>query len=275
MEHLISVWHKTAIQLRDAKHILLMADYDGTLAPIAEHPDLVCFPADTKQLLESLVSSPRFSVAIISGRKLDDLKKQVRIQRVIYAGNHGLEIEGPGISYENPESRKLMPVFRTMVQVLKQALGAIEGAWVEDKGLSLSIHYRQVNSEKIGMVADIVQRITGNTQAAGIIRITTGKKIYEIRPAIDWDKGKAIKFLINQYSIRFKRDYLLPVFLGDDATDEDGFKVIERYGYGLSVFVGEPTTGSVASYFLNSPSEVATFLSLLSEPPPFDSRLQR
>lgn len=265
MEHLLSVWHEVSRQVTDATHILLVSDYDGTLAPIAPRPELVNLLPETRQLLESLVCHPRFTVSIISGRKLDDLKDRVRMQGIVYAGNHGLEIEGPGISYINPLSKELMPVLGTIVQVLRKALGEIQGAWVEDKGLSLSVHYRQVDSSRIAEVKEIVQRVAGGAQAAGLLKIHSGKKIYEIRPAVDWDKGKAVKFLISKCGVRGERHGLLPVFLGDDITDEDGFKAIERVGNGLSVFVGEPTHSSIARYFLRSPAEVAIFLSRLLE----------
>ena len=265
MEHLLSVWPEVAQRLRDAGHILLLIDYDGTLTSIVDRPELANLPEDTRQLLQALARQPRFTLGVISGRALADLKNKVSVGGIIYAGNHGLEIEGSGVGFTNPLAEEIRPVIRTMCQLLGQALRTIKGAIVEDKGLTLSVHYRLVEEDKIEEVKSIFERIVSGAKASGEIRITSGKKVYEIRPAASWDKGKAIKLLMKRYGKGGRKSRLLPIYLGDDLTDEDAFKVIGKYGNGISVFVGDDKQDTVARYFLKSPAEVAKFLGLLLE----------
>jgi trehalose 6-phosphate phosphatase len=265
LEHLLSVWPEIVNRFRVARHILLLTDYDGTLTPIVERPEMANLPESTRLMLEALAQRYDFTVGVISGRALADLKERIGISGIIYAGNHGLEIEGPGISFVNPVAGELKPIFRIMHYVLSQALGTIKGVFVENKGLSLSIHYRLIGEHRDGEVERIVKHVVGGAEAAGQAKITSGKKVYEVRPAVTWDKGKAVKLLMERYGKGSRKGELLPIFLGDDLTDEDGFRFIENSGSGISVFVGEEGQDSTARYFLKSPSEVATFLDLLLE----------
>lgn len=265
MEHLLSAWPRVIKQLRSASHVLLLLDYDGTLTPIVERPELADLPQGVRRLLRALARQRRLALAIISGRALVDIKEKVGIRGIIYAGNHGLEIEGPGISFISPLAEEFKPVLRQMHHVLSQALGAIKGVRVEDKGLTLSVHYRQVAADESAEVKDVFDRVAGGAAAMGKIRITSGKKVYEIRPALAWDKGKVVKILMEKCGGGGRKSGLLPIYIGDDLTDEDAFKAIEDYGSGISVFVGETTSPSSARYFLESPDEVARFLSLLLE----------
>jgi trehalose-phosphatase len=265
LEHLLSAWPEVAAQLREARHILLLTDYDGTLTPIMERPELANLPEEVKRLLQELAHQHRLTLGIISGRALSDLKDRVGMSGIIYAGNHGLEIEGPGISFVNPVAEELKPIFRIMYYVLNRALGTIRGVLVENKGLSLSIHYRLAGEHKAEEVEGIVKQVVGGAEATGQAKVTAGKKVYEVRPAVAWDKGKAIRLLMKRYGKGGRQSGLFPMYLGDDLTDEDGFRVIESYGTGLSVLVGEQNQPSLARYFLKSPAEVATFLSTLLE----------
>jgi trehalose 6-phosphate phosphatase len=259
LEHLLSAWSEVAEQLRGARHILLLLDYDGTLTPIVERPELADLPEGTRRLLEALAGKQRLRLAIISGRALADLKQKVAIGNIIYAGNHGLEIEGRGFSFVSPVAEEAKPLLRQIYGELSQALGAIKGVLVEDKGLTLSVHYRQVAEGRSAEVRSIFEHITGDAARSGKIGISGGKKVYEVRPAVAWDKGKVVEMLVG------KESGTLPIYLGDDLSDEDGFKAVENYGGGISVFVGEMGHDTSARYFLASPDAVAKFLSLLLE----------
>ncbi len=263
LEHLLSAWSNITRQLKDASHILLLTDYDGTLTPIVERPELANLSEETRRLLEALAHQPKLTVAIISGRALADLRNRVKIDGIIYAGNHGLEIEGGGIRFVNPLAEESRPILRTIHYVLSQAVRAIKGVLVEDKGLSLSVHYRQVAESETGEVKGILEQIVGGARAVRKVRVTTGKKVYEVSPAVDWDKGKAVKLLMKKYGKGGRRSGLLPIYLGDDLADEDAFRVIEEYGNGISVFVGEAGQDIVARYFVESPAEVTNFLGML------------
>ncbi len=265
MKHLLSVWPRIAEQIQKAEHVLLLSDYDGTLTPIVEKPDLAILPEDVRGQLETLVNQPRITVGVISGRALADLKQRVNLTGLIYAGNHGFEIEGPGWSFINPIAGEIRPFFHVLHQVLSLALGTIKGTLVENKGVTLSVHYRAVKEDEALQVRTVVERATHSLMAYGKIKVTHGKKVYELRPAVDWDKGKAIRWLMKKYGQGGRQPGLLPIFLGDDLTDEDGFQSIERYGQGVSVHVGESNHTSAAQYYLNSPDEVSEFLEKMVE----------
>jgi len=262
LEHLSKAWPEMSRRIREAAHILLLSDYDGTLTPIVERPELAELPPQTREKLKALAGRHRYTVGIISGRALSDLKQKVKLNGIVYAGNHGLEIEGPGFRFVNPVAEEVKPVLRLLYQVLTGALGAIRGVLVEDKGLTLSVHYRQVDDGEEREVKQVFDRVTGPAQAMGKLRATSGKKVYEVRPAVAWHKGKAIELLVKKRRRRARNRGLLVIFMGDDLTDEDGFKVVESYK-GLSLFVGDENPQSVARYFVASPAEAERFLELL------------
>jgi trehalose-phosphatase len=265
LQHLFSTWQEFFKRLKAARHVLLLCDYDGTLTPIAERPELADLSENATQLLQTLAHQSHFTVSVISGRALADLRQRVGIDGIIYAGNHGLEIEGPGIGVVNPLAEEMRPVFHLINQVLNKAMAPVKGVRVEDKGLTVSVHYRMVEEGKSEEVKNIFERVIATARSLGKVRITSGKKVYEVRPAVDWDKGEAIALLIDRYGRTKTKKELLPIFLGDDQTDEDGFKVIEKHD-GISIFVGEKPVHSAARYYLKSPAEVEQFLERLVKP---------
>jgi trehalose-phosphatase len=265
LQHLFSTWQEFSKRLKAARHVLLLCDYDGTLTPIIENPEIADLSENTSQLLQALAHKSHFTVSVISGRALADLRQRVSIDGIIYAGNHGLEIEGPGIGLVNPLAEEMRPVFHLINQVLNKAMAPIKGVRIEDKGLTVSVHYRMVEESKSEEVRNIFERVIATARSLGKVRITSGKKVYEVRPAVDWDKGEAIALLIDRYGRTKTKKDLLPIFLGDDQTDEDGFKVIEKHS-GISIFVGDKPVHSAARYYLKSPAEVEQFLERLVHP---------
>jgi trehalose 6-phosphate phosphatase len=260
MESLLSAWPKISEQIQKAKHILLLTDFDGTLAPIAERPELAALPKDTRGLLQALTSKRKFTIGIISGRSLADLKSKVKIDGVIYAGNHGFEIEGPGLRFVNPIADEIKPFFEIIRRILELTSAKIKGVFVEDKGITLSVHYRQADENKARDVKKIVEQAVNGPSSQGLFKMSLGKKVYEVRPAVNWNKGKAVKLLIKKYGQSVWYNGLFPIYLGDDLTDEDAFRTIEKFGRGMSVFVGECYANSSARYYLRSPDEVYYFL---------------
>jgi trehalose 6-phosphate phosphatase len=265
VEHLLAAWPKILDLIQEAPHVLFLSDFDGTLAPIVERPDQALLAEPTRDMLRTLNSRRQFTVGIVSGRALPDLKAKVNLEGIIYAGNHGFEIEGPGLSFINPIVNEIKPFFRILRQILILTLGTIKGVLVEDKGMTISVHYRQVEETKIKDVETLVTRAVNGPATHGLFKVTAGKKVYEVRPAVNWDKGKAIQLLMKKYGKGGRNSGLLPIYLGDDLTDEDAFEAIKRYGSGLSIRIGIPSPASAARYFLNSPVEVFGFLKELAE----------
>ena len=264
MQHLFQSWEPFSSEVRTASHVVLLSDYDGTLTPIVGRPDEAILPSAVREKLIALAQKTTFSIGIISGRSLSEVKALVGIEGIYYAGNHGLEIEGPGLKFINPAAQAAQPIIKELARHASAKLGSIEGVIVEDKGLSLSIHYRLVKKGEEKVVAKIFRQLTEPGLRDGKIRVTSGKKVWEIRPPIDWHKGKAVETIIREMNAALGDEYWLTIYLGDDTTDEDAFRII-HHPQGWSIFVGEENPASNADYFLNSTSEVTTFLSRLLE----------
>ena len=262
MRHILSVWEDVAGKLKAADHILFLSDFDGTLAPLAERPEDVRFPQRIRHHLAALVKAPCYTVGVISGRALAEVQPIVNLAGIYYAGNHGLEIEGPGLSFVHPEAQKLVPALGETNRKLHDALKNIEGVFIENKSLSLSVHYRRVGEEEVERVKELVHRVLEVPHFGSIVKLTEGKKIYEVRPAVEWNKGNAVEVVLDYCIISKGSKRILPIFLGDDTTDEDGFRAVERHG-GISVVVAEHKRDTAAANLLRSPREVQKWLGLL------------
>lgn len=262
MQHLCQSWESFSSAIRAASHILLLSDYDGTLTPIVNRPDEAVLPPEVREKLRALAKKPDFSVGVISGRPLSQVKVLVGIEGIYYVGNHGLEIEGPGLSFIHPAALASQTEIKDIARQFLAKLGSTEGVIVEDKGLSLSIHYRQVKKGDENSVAKIFHQITAPLLQEGKVKVNPGKKTWEVRLPIDWHKGTAVKTIADEIKRLQKCEQLLTIYLGDDATDEDAFRIIHR-PEGWSIFVGPENHSSNADYFLTSTSEVEEFLSKL------------
>ncbi|HEX7363579.1 MAG TPA: trehalose-phosphatase [Dehalococcoidia bacterium] len=262
MRYLLDEWTNVARRFKAAEYILLLIDYDGTLTPIVNRPELAVLSSDTRKLLRKLAKNRHYIIGIISGRALSDLKSKIGLDDLIYAGNHGLEIEGLGSSFLEPVAAEMQPLFDMLHRALSATTRSIRGVFVENKGLTLSVHYRMAEAKEEDKVKDVFQKVTDPLHVTGRIRITQGKKVYEIRPPVDWNKGKAVTWLMAKLKDSSKKRRILPVYLGDDLTDEDAFNVVNKI-HGISIVVGEDNIDSVAQYFLKSPEEVTYFLKML------------
>lgn len=264
MQHLFQSWPAFSADVRAAPHLLFLSDYDGTLTPIVSRPEEAILSPEVREKLYALAQKPTSSVGIISGRSMSELKSMVAIEGIYYAGNHGLEIEGPGLKFVSQPARTAKATIKDLARQLAAALDSIDGVIVEDKGLSLSVHYRLVKEGEVNVVAETFRQLTSTLLNEGKIKITSGKKVLEARPPIDWHKGKAVEAIIREIKTFLKLETVLTLYLGDDTTDEDAFKVLHR-PEGWSIFVGEENPSSSADYFLSSTIEVEEFLSRLIE----------
>ena len=256
-------------RIREATQILLFLDYDGTLTPIAARPEMAALPSQTRKILEKISRHSLFKLAVISGRGLSEIKTLLGLENIAYAGNHGLEIECPpcycqGRSPEettfiHPIAKKFQPRLERLEQRLRKRLAGIDGVFIQNKGLSLSIHYRLARQTELRRIQRLSLEAVGCGQARDELRVTKGKKVLEVRPPVEWHKGKAIEWLLEIYGTVGS----LPIFAGDDITDEDGFEVLHKVG-GISVLVGEDKASS-AHYYLESPEQLHRWLEKLLE----------
>jgi len=159
MEYLFSKWEELKRGL-SGKYIILFLDYDGTLTPIVKAPKLALLSDDTRLLLKRLSQNRKVKLAIISGRSLQDIKNTIGIKDIIYAGNHGLEVEGPKIKFESQVSPRLKSVIRSILKEITEKLSGIKGIIIEDKVLTISIHYRMVENNDVVLIDKIISCIT-------------------------------------------------------------------------------------------------------------------
>ena len=256
MNYLFAQWDKLKDKLNN-KVILLFLDYDGTLTPITETPDKAVISQNIKDLLAKLSTSHHCRVAIISGRSLSDIKALVGLKDIIYAGNHGLEIEGQKIRFESQVSPRLKSVIRHIHEDAVSKFSKIKGVLIENKGLTISVHYRLADEKDMQEILSIFKEITDPYIVRGKIKINAGKKVYEIKPPVMWDKGKVVLWLLARQQFLLGKNKILPVYIGDDVTDEDAFKALKKKG--LTIFVGEH--GNLeAQYYLKTTEEVTEFL---------------
>lgn len=241
------------------KFVYFFLDYDGTLAPIADAPQEAVLPKETKELLRSLAALPICKVAIISGRALRDIEKQVGLSHIVYVGNHGFEIKGPRITFESPLPRRYRTILKSIKEKLQKELSDIRGVIFEDKGFSFCVHYRQVDKSKIPLVKAAFSGALLIHEIRDDVTVRPGKMLLEVRPAIAWDKGKVVSWLLarQKFVSDEKGRNVLPVYIGDDFTDEDAFRDINNKG--ITIFVGRPRK-TLAKYRVSNTDEVARFL---------------
>lgn len=235
--------------------LFLVSDFDGTLAPIAGSPELAQLPKRTEELLRRLSASPKVVLAIISGRRLEDVQRKVGIP-AIYAGNHGLEISGPGIDYVHPEVNAFVGRLSRQCDALEKHLAAWPGAWIENKTLTATVHFRDVSVERWPELISTLRTVLSNQPEPFELR--TGNAALEICPPIDWDKGAALKYLRH----RLELQHALTICLGDDTTDESMFRAVSD---GITIRVGESKYTDATFTFANGVDEVPVFLQQLLE----------
>lgn len=234
----------------------IFLDYDGTLTPIVARPELATLAPQARDTLSRLAA--RYTVAIISGRGLDDVRSLVGLDTVFYAGSHGFEIVGPeGMHSVVEQGADHVPVIAEVERVLRGQLDDLEGVLIERKRFSLAVHFRLASPESEPIVSEAVDRVV--TQYSGLRR-AEGKKVIEVTPDIDWDKGKAVGWLLEQLGA--DPGASLVIYMGDDITDEDAFRAMQGSGVGIVVADSTPRP-TYADLACQSPEEVRVFLERL------------
>jgi len=237
------------------KDILLFLDYDGTLTPIVDTPDLAVISDEMRQTVSR--AADFMAVSIVSGRATDDVRGKARTEKAFYAGSHGFEIVDPqGKVTVNDEARHIRPVIDEVHAKLSQRLKKVPGALVEHVKYTISAHYRLVADKDFPLVKKAVEAIL---MEYPVLRKTEGKKVFEIRPKIDWDKGRAVQWILK--FLNFDAQRHIAIYIGDDTTDEDAFKVLADKGIGI--LVADPPRASAAAYVIPDTPAVKKVLDLL------------
>ena len=252
MRYVWSVWPSLQKKICSKKNKLLILDFDGTLAQIAMTPREVVLENKTKEALSALSQSPDYKLAIVSGRSLENLMSFFNIKDAIYAGNHGLELVGKNLSLpiKAKKAKKLEALIWLLGEKLKEDFSKVPGILIEDKNYTLSIHYRNISREYYPFFKQEIDRFQ-KQYAHWPLLWKEGKKVWEVRPRVKWDKGEAALYLARKFP------GALPIVIGDDVTDEDMFKALKHRG--IAIRVGR-SRKSAATYYLTSSRDVRKFL---------------
>ncbi|MFH1645323.1 MAG: trehalose-phosphatase [Candidatus Omnitrophota bacterium] len=243
-------------KIQSAEKVFLFLDYDGTLTPIVKSPKDACLDKATKKLLSALSKFNKYKIAVISGRMLKDIKSRVGIKGIYYAGNHGLEIDIGKSSLGDIVSPEISQSIKIIKKELLKNLESIKGFLIEDKGIVLALHYRNVADKDVQILKNIFKDVVNPYVLDGVLKLGEGKKVLEIRPDLDWDKGKCCFYILKQLNLCSNK--VLIIYIGDDLTDEDAFRVLQSRG--ITIFVKGEKKSSSAEYYVNSVEEVVVFL---------------
>jgi trehalose 6-phosphate phosphatase len=238
-------------------------DYDGTLTPIVDRPEDALISESMRDAIRELAE--RCPVVIVSGRDRRVVQELMGVDDLIVAGSHGFDIWSPaGGEIQRKEGEGFGGLLEGVEARLRDELGGIDGALVEPKKSSVAAHYRLVSEDERPRVVRVVEEILA--EHPDELKVTPGKMVYEIQPNIDWDKGKAVLYLLG--ALDLDRDDVVPIYLGDDVTDEHAFEALATRGVG--VFVGRADDPEVAGrttsadYVLHTFEEVERFLYTLA-----------
>lgn len=247
------------------KQVVIFLDYDGTLSPIVENPDQAYMAPEMREAVKNVAKY--FPTAIVSGRCRAKVYNFVRLSELYYAGSHGMDIKGPSSRKHQKgnqnvlcqPAKEFLPMMTEVYGILLEKTKSIPGANVENNKFCLSVHFRRVEEQSWGDLADRVKSVLKDYPK---LCLTQGRKVLEIRPTIKWDKGKAIEFLMKSLGYENSKD-VLPIYIGDDRTDEDAFRVLRKREQGFGILVSKIPKETEAVYTLQEPSEVMYFLQRL------------
>ena|SRR5215469_3227026 len=254
-------------RMTDGTHLLLLTDYDGTLAPITPDPAAARLPDATRDVLRSLARSPRVHFGVVSGRDVDDLRGLVAVSGAIYAGCYGLDIQGPGMRFVHPEALAQRPTLMAIGRELSQQAPAVPGMRVESKQFGVAVHYRQVAPDQVRRVETETARVVDRDGRR--LKLFHGLQVIEIQPRAGWTKGDCVLWIREQLRARSDNG-LAVVYIGDDWSDEDAFQAL--LGDGVTIGVGNLIPASRAAHRVADVDAVRRFLAALADGAPREGR---
>jgi trehalose 6-phosphate phosphatase len=242
---------------------VVFLDYDGTLTPIVDRPEDALISDSMREAVRGLAR--RCPVCVVSGRDRRVVQDLMGVEDLIVAGSHGFDIWSPEKgTLEHEGGGGFEELIERVTARVRNESGTIEGSLVEPKKASVALHYRLVAEPDRPHVKAIVDRLLA--EHPDDLKVTPGKMVFELQPKLDWDKGKAVLYLLD--ALGLDRDDVVPLYLGDDITDEDAFEALA--GRGIGIFVGhasDPEVGgrtTAAAFVLDSIEEVERFLDTLA-----------
>jgi trehalose 6-phosphate phosphatase len=238
-------------------------DYDGTLTPIVDRPEDAVISESMRDAVRGLAK--RCPVCVVSGRDRRVVQELMGIDDLIVAGSHGFDIWSPQEgTLEHEAGGGFEELVERVTARVREETAPVEGVLVEPKKASVAVHYRLVPEPERPRVKAIVDRLLAEHPQE--LKVTPGKMVLELQPRIDWNKGKAVRYLLERLGL--DREDVVALYLGDDVTDEDAFEALA--GRGIGIFVGRAEDPEVAGrttaaeLVLDSTEEVERFLDTLA-----------
>jgi trehalose-phosphatase len=238
-------------------------DYDGVLTPIVDRPEDALISEGMRNTVRALAG--RCPVCVVSGRDRKVVQELMGIDDLVVAGSHGFDIWSPSEgTIAHDASTGFEDVISEVTDRLRAELGSIPGTVVEPKRASVAVHYRLAEPREQARIGTVVDTLL--TERPDQLKVTPGKMVYELQPNIDWDKGRAVLYLLE--TLGLDTADVVPLYLGDDITDEDAFRAL--HGLGVGIIVGHPADPEVADrataadFVLASTTDVEQFLTTLA-----------
>lgn len=241
--------------VRHQNSIIILSDFDGTLSPIYNTPEKAHLPEKTRKILLRLCSKKNVHFGVISGRQIEDLEDKIGLDNIIYGGIHGLEGFINNEPYYFPIKKHYLEALVDVKEKLQQLVEVFPGSFIEEKKSVYSVHYRNIDKKLFSSFEHVFKSIVTPYQDESLIKIIAGKKVYDVLPDVEWEKGSFAELIIGTIT---KADKESPptIFIGDDTSDEDVFKKLSD---GICIRVGKSEV-SHAKFFLKNTREVFKFL---------------
>jgi trehalose 6-phosphate phosphatase len=231
-------------------------DYDGVLSPIVDRPEDAVMTREMRRTVSELAA--RCPVCVVSGRDRSVVQRLMGLDDLIVAGSHGFDIWHPERgTLEHDAASGYEDLVAGVTDTLRTELGGVPGVSVEPKRASVAVHFRLAAAEDARRVQELVDRLLA--ERPGELKVTPGKKVLEVQPRLDWDKGAAVGYLLEVLGLT--GDDVVPIYLGDDVTDEDAFRVLR--GRGVGVYVGDQAElgrETAAAFTVDAPDQVRELL---------------
>ncbi len=256
--------NETRSHIKQADLVLLVCDFEGTLIPLSQAGEEVHMAETVHEHLEALSKIPSVRLAIISSYSMIDLREKISISNCHYLCNHGLEISGPELNFHHSVAEKFRPAIHEAANTLRTQLRA-ERAVVEDRGLTAGLNYRSVMESHVSSLLAKAHNLLANSVRERKIRIEEARRTIEILPAVDWDRGKAVKMLYQHYKATYPGIKIAFLYVGDDAMDEPAFRFALETGLPYRVTQTKVTD---ARFYLKMQTEISRVLKLVRESAP-------
>lgn len=247
------------LRRRGRSHLLLLSDFDGTLCEFNPDPEAVTLNETRRALLASLSARACCTVGLVTGRRLDDVRTRAgEIGDVYIAGFHGLEIDSPQASFVHPDASTASSAMKAIAGRVAPAIRRLRGVFIEDKGLSIALHYRDAEPAHHVVAQSIFVDAARADLEAGVLRLLPGSCVVELMPETSWNKGSAVEWIVDRVQ-QEEGGPVFPVYIGDDVTDAPALAAVRARG--VAIAASPRVTGG--EYSVDGPADVELLLSAL------------